>query len=86
MIMWAAPIGAFGAIAAVVGETGVDALKSLAVLMLGFYATCALFVFVVLGTCWVATRREHLLAAALPRPRVPAHPVDVVVGVGAARG
>ena len=27
MIMWVAPIGAFGAIAAVVGETGVDALK-----------------------------------------------------------
>ncbi len=49
MIMWAAPIGAFGAIAAVVGETGVDALKSLAVLMIGFYVTCALFVFLVLG-------------------------------------
>jgi aerobic C4-dicarboxylate transport protein len=49
MIMWAAPIGAFGAIAAVVGETGVDALKSLAVLMAGFYLTCALFIIVVLG-------------------------------------
>src|SRR3954464_12158326 len=42
MIMWLAPIGAFGAIAAVVGETGLDALKSLGVLMLGFYLTCAL--------------------------------------------
>jgi aerobic C4-dicarboxylate transport protein len=50
MIMWAAPIGAFGAMAAVVGETGVDALKSLAVLMVGFYITCFLFVFLVLGT------------------------------------
>ncbi|CUR55769.1 C4-dicarboxylate transport protein [metagenome] len=50
MIMWAAPVGAFGAMAAVVGETGVDALKSLAVLMVGFYVTCALFVFGVLGT------------------------------------
>lgn len=49
MIMWAAPIGAFGAMAAVVGSAGVDALKSLAVLMLGFYLTCFLFVFVVLG-------------------------------------
>ncbi|MFJ3338815.1 cation:dicarboxylate symporter family transporter [Streptomyces sp. NPDC086766] len=49
MVMWAAPIGAFGAIAAVVGSAGVDALKSLAVLMLGFYVTCFLFVFVVLG-------------------------------------
>jgi aerobic C4-dicarboxylate transport protein len=50
MIMWAAPVGAFGAIAAVVGETGVEALKSLAVLMGAFYVTCFLFVFVVLGT------------------------------------
>ncbi|MFI2208352.1 cation:dicarboxylate symporter family transporter [Streptomyces sp. NPDC020141] len=49
MIMWAAPVGAFGAIAAVVGETGLDALKSLAVIMIGFYVTCALFVFVILG-------------------------------------
>ncbi|MER8070177.1 cation:dicarboxylase symporter family transporter [Streptomyces sp. NPDC094034] len=49
MIMWAAPVGAFGAIAAVVGETGLDALKSLAIIMIGFYITCALFVFVVLG-------------------------------------
>jgi aerobic C4-dicarboxylate transport protein len=49
MIMWAAPVGAFGAMAAVVGETGVDALKALATIMLGFYATCVLFVFVVLG-------------------------------------
>ncbi len=49
MIMWLAPVGAFGAIAAVVGQTGIDALKSLAVIMIGFYVTCALFVFVVLG-------------------------------------
>ncbi|MEJ8652905.1 cation:dicarboxylase symporter family transporter [Streptomyces sp. MS1.AVA.3] len=49
MIMWAAPVGAFGAIAAVVGETGLDALKSLAVIMVGFYTTCLLFVIVVLG-------------------------------------
>jgi len=50
MVMWAAPVGAFGAIAAVVGETGIDALKSLAVIMFAFYVTCFLFVFVVLGT------------------------------------
>jgi aerobic C4-dicarboxylate transport protein len=57
MIMWVAPIGAFGAIAAVVGATGVDALKSLAVLMLGFYATCLIFVVGVLGTIlWLAAR------------------------------
>ncbi|MEU8862820.1 cation:dicarboxylate symporter family transporter [Streptomyces umbrinus] len=50
MVMWAAPIGAFGAMAAVTGSAGLDALKSLAVLMLGFYVTCFLFVFIVLGT------------------------------------
>ena len=50
MIMWAAPIGAFGAIAAVVGETGADALKALALIMIAFYITCALFVFLILGT------------------------------------
>ncbi len=49
MIMWVAPIGAFGAIAAVVGETGWDALGSLALLMISFYLTCAIFVFVILG-------------------------------------
>ncbi|WP_405112957.1 cation:dicarboxylase symporter family transporter [Micromonospora sp. NBC_01405] len=57
MIMWLAPIGAFGAIAAVVGATGVDALKSLAQIMLGFYATCAIFVFLVLGALlWIVAR------------------------------
>ncbi len=49
MVMWVAPIGAFGAIAAVVGETGLDALKSLGILMLAFYITCAVFVFGILG-------------------------------------
>ncbi|WP_354643190.1 cation:dicarboxylate symporter family transporter [Kitasatospora camelliae] len=49
MIMWLAPVGAFGAIAAVVGATGVAALKSLAVIMIGFYLTCVLFVVLVLG-------------------------------------
>ncbi|MEV0724552.1 cation:dicarboxylase symporter family transporter [Micromonospora purpureochromogenes] len=57
MIMWLAPIGAFGAIAAVVGATGMDALKSLAQIMLGFYATCLIFVLVVLGALlWFVAR------------------------------
>lgn len=50
MILWLAPIGALGAIANVVGRTGADALIQLGVLMLGFYLTCAIFVFGVLGT------------------------------------
>jgi aerobic C4-dicarboxylate transport protein len=62
MIMWLAPIGAFGAIAAVVGSAGVDALKSLAQIMLGFYATCALFVFAVLGTLLWAVARINILS------------------------
>jgi aerobic C4-dicarboxylate transport protein len=49
MIMWLAPIGAFGAIAAVVGETGWSALAALGQIMLAFYITCAIFIFVVLG-------------------------------------
>ncbi|WP_101789000.1 cation:dicarboxylate symporter family transporter [Nonomuraea indica] len=57
MIMWAAPVGAFGAIAAVVGATGLDALKSLAVIMAAFYLTCLLFVGVVLGALlWIVAR------------------------------
>ncbi|MPY83337.1 MAG: cation:dicarboxylase symporter family transporter [Actinophytocola sp.] len=57
MIMWAAPVGAFGAIAAVVGDTGWEALKSLAVIMLGFYATCVVFVFIVLAAVlWIGAR------------------------------
>ena len=85
MIMWAAPIGAFGAIAAVVGGAGWAALGALASVMLGFYITCALFVLVVLGTVLRAGHRhQHPAAAALPRPGVPADRVDVVVGVGAA--
>ncbi|APF41691.1 C4-dicarboxylate transporter DctA [Neomicrococcus aestuarii] len=50
MIMWVAPIGAFGAIAAVVGATGWAAIGSMFILMGAFYATCALFIVVILGT------------------------------------
>ena len=49
MIMWLAPVGAFGAISAVVGETGVKAIVSMATLMIAFYITCVLFIAVVLG-------------------------------------
>jgi aerobic C4-dicarboxylate transport protein len=50
MIMWVAPLGAFGAIAAVVGESGGKALVGMATMMGGFYITCILFIVVVLGT------------------------------------
>jgi aerobic C4-dicarboxylate transport protein len=49
MVLWLAPIGAFGAIANVVGATGWSAVTNLLALMLGFYLTCVVFVFGVLG-------------------------------------
>jgi aerobic C4-dicarboxylate transport protein len=49
MILWLAPIGAFGAMANVVGQTGWKAVTNLLTLMFGFYLTCLVFIFVVLG-------------------------------------
>ncbi|MDZ4813039.1 MAG: C4-dicarboxylate transporter DctA [Pseudomonadota bacterium] len=49
LIMRAAPIGAFGAMAFTIGKFGVGTLASLGWLLLSVYATCLLFVFVVLG-------------------------------------
>lgn len=57
MILWLAPIGAFGAMAGVVGQTGWRAVTQLLTLMLGFYVTCVVFVFGVLGVVlWSVTR------------------------------
>ncbi|PRB06284.1 MULTISPECIES: cation:dicarboxylate symporter family transporter [unclassified Microbacterium] len=57
MILWLAPLGAFGAIAAVVGKTGIAAIWSLGVLMVAFYITCIVFIVVVLGALlWAVTR------------------------------
>lgn len=50
MIMWVAPVGAFGAMAAVVGATGWAAIGSMAILMGAFYLTCALFIIIILGS------------------------------------
>ena len=49
IVMKAAPIGAFGAMAYTVGKFGTAALINLIGLVALFYATAALFVFVVLG-------------------------------------
>ena len=48
-IMKVAPIGAFGAMAFTIGKYGIGSLASLAKLMGTFYATCFIFVFLVLG-------------------------------------
>jgi len=49
IVMKAAPLGAFGAMAFTVGAYGIASLLSLGKLVAGFYATCLLFVFLVLG-------------------------------------
>ena len=49
IIMKAAPIGAFGAMAFTIGKYGVSTLASLAALMGSFYLTCLIFIFGVLG-------------------------------------
>lgn len=49
IIMYAAPVGAFGAMAFTVGAYGIGSLLSLAKLMATFYLTCLLFIFAVLG-------------------------------------
>ncbi|MGE0023188.1 MAG: dicarboxylate/amino acid:cation symporter [Hyphomicrobium sp.] len=55
IIMKAAPIGAFGAMAFTIGKYGLETLGSLASLMLAFYLTCILFIVFVLGTiAWLS--------------------------------
>lgn len=49
IIMFTAPLGAFGGMAYTVGQFGASTLKSLGALMLTFWVTCAIFVFVILG-------------------------------------
>ncbi len=55
IIMRLAPIGAFGAMAFTIGKYGIGTLVQLGKLMACFYATCLLFIFVVLG----AVARVH---------------------------
>jgi len=55
IVMRLAPIGAFGAMAFTVGRYGITALGPLLKLIATFYATCIVFVFVILGAvCWAA--------------------------------
>ena len=49
MIMSLAPVGAFGAMAFTIGKYGLGALHHLGLLVVGMYATCILFVGVILG-------------------------------------
>ncbi|MDF7777167.1 dicarboxylate/amino acid:cation symporter [Sphingomonas sp. AOB5] len=49
ILMWAAPVGAFGAMAFTIGKYGIESLANLAGLVATFYLTSAIFVLVVLG-------------------------------------
>jgi aerobic C4-dicarboxylate transport protein len=49
IVMRVAPLGAFGAMAFTIGKYGIGSLLSLGKLMGAFYATCLVFIFVVLG-------------------------------------
>ena len=79
MIMWVAPIGAFGAIAAVVGNTGVAAI-------IGarhahgrvLHHVCALRRRGARVAALGGDAGQHLPRDEVPRPRVPAHRLDVV--------
>ena len=55
IVVKAAPIGAFGAMAFTIGAQGIGALWQLGNLILTFYATALLFIFLVLGTiAWLS--------------------------------
>jgi aerobic C4-dicarboxylate transport protein len=55
ILMYAAPLGAFGAMAFTIGQYGIGTLANLAELVVTFYATALFFVLVVLGAvAWFA--------------------------------
>ncbi|MFO0662640.1 MAG: C4-dicarboxylate transporter DctA [Polyangiaceae bacterium] len=56
IIMRAAPVGAFGAMAFTVGKYGIRTLASLGTLVATFYVTALLFVFVILGAICAVLR------------------------------
>ena len=60
ILMYAAPIGAFGAMAFTIGQYGLGTLANLAALIATFYVTSLLFVIVVLG---LVARAAGFLAA-----------------------
>ena len=63
LIMRVAPIGAFGAMSFAIGRFGAGTLINLLQLMIAFYITCAIFVFVVLAAVMAYCRLNliHLL-------------------------
>ncbi|MEQ3551828.1 C4-dicarboxylate transporter DctA [Pseudonocardia nematodicida] len=55
MVMWVAPLGAFGGIAFTIGRYGTAILGNLAGFMVTFWVTCLIFIFACLGPiCYAA--------------------------------
>ena len=81
MIMWVAPLGAFGGMAYTVAQFGGGALSNLALLMVTFWGTCAVFVFGILGLVarwsgfsifkFVRLLKDELLISSARPPRRP---------------
>ena len=83
-IMKVAPIGAFGAMAFTIGKYGLASLIPLGKLMGTFYATCLIFIFVVLGAIARAARLLDLEVHQVHQGRTADRARHLVVGVGAA--
>jgi len=49
LIMWVAPLGAFGGMAYTVAQFGTSSLRNLLTLMVTFWGTCAVFIFLIVG-------------------------------------
>ena len=64
LVMWAAPLGAFGAIAFTVGKFGAGSLLSLGALIVEFFVVCAAFVLIVRGgvAAWAGVNVFRLMA------------------------
>ena len=84
IVMKVAPIGAFGAMAFTIGKYGLGTLLSLGSLMLGFYATCLIFIFVVLGLVCRLVRLLDLQVHPLHQGGAADRARHQLVGVGAA--
>ena len=50
IVMYLAPLGAFGGMAYTIGKFGLNALLPLGKLMLCVYITCLVFIFFILGS------------------------------------
>ena len=84
IVMWAAPLGAFGGMAYTVAEFGSASLASLGALMVTFWGTCAIFVFVHPRARRAAQRLQHLPVHPHDPRRAADHRRHVVVGDRAA--